>query len=45
MIVMFIVVSFIIECVNHSFQNVYFFFNHSFWPCLYEFLPVLPCGR
>ena len=41
MIVLFMVVSFVIGFVSHSFQNVSFFY-HSFRPCRYGFL-TFPC--
>ena len=44
-IVLFIVVSFVIGCVDRMCQSFLsecvFFFNHSFWPCHYGFLTFL----
>ena len=47
MIVLFMVVSFVIGCVDRICQSllsecVFFFYNHRFWPCRYGFL-TFPC--
>ena len=48
MIALFMIVSFIIECVDRMGQSFFsecvslFFLNHSFWPCRYGFL-TFPC--
>ena len=48
MIVLFMVVSFVIGCVDRMCQlflsECVFFFNYSFWPCHYGFF-TFPCLR
>ena len=49
MIVLFMVVSFVIGCVDQMCQlflsECVFFFNYSFWPCHYRFLTFFACAR